>query len=96
MSTQQTGQRMALLGGVAGVVGPIRFTQIPRAQIAIITRTTLICGRHDRVTPLRTAQRAATRHGWPLHMIDDAGHLSVAEQPQAFLNALRTAAGVGS
>jgi pimeloyl-ACP methyl ester carboxylesterase len=66
--------------------------QIPPEQLARITvPTTLIWGRHDRVMPLRTAQEASARRGWPLRVIDHAGHFSVADQPAAFLAPLRVA-----
>jgi hypothetical protein len=29
--------------------------------------------------PLRTAQEASARYGWPLQVIDDAGHFLVAD-----------------
>jgi pimeloyl-ACP methyl ester carboxylesterase len=45
------------------------------------------------VLPLRTAQQASARYGWPLRVVDDAGHFAVADQPQAFLEALRAALG---
>jgi pimeloyl-ACP methyl ester carboxylesterase len=60
-------------------------------QIAV--PTTLIWGRQDRVMPLRTAQEASARYGWPLQVIDDAGHFLVADQPEAFLAALQDALG---
>ena len=41
--------------------------------------------------PLSTAQEASARYGWPLHMIEDAGHFLGMDQPEAFLAALRTA-----
>jgi pimeloyl-ACP methyl ester carboxylesterase len=62
--------------------------------------TTLIWGRHDLATPVGVAQEAAQRYGWPLHVIDDAGDDPPLDQPEAFVNALRTAltgrAGAGS
>lgn len=68
----------------------IGLQQIPPAEMARIgTSTSLIWGCDDRVTPLRTAEEASGRYGWPLHIIEDAGHLSPVEQPQAFLHALR-------
>jgi pimeloyl-ACP methyl ester carboxylesterase len=70
----------------------IGLQQLPPAVIAQIkTSATLIWGRNDRVAPLRTAEAAHSRYGWPLHVIDDAAHLSPVEQPQAFLRALRLA-----
>jgi pimeloyl-ACP methyl ester carboxylesterase len=57
----------------------------------ISVATTLIWGRHDLQVPLETARTAAARHGWPLHVIDGAGDDPALEQPEAFLDALRTA-----
>ena len=48
----------------------------------------LIWGRHDRMIPLRIAESAHTTFGWPLHVIEDAGHVPHIEQPDAFLQAL--------
>jgi pimeloyl-ACP methyl ester carboxylesterase len=53
--------------------------------------TALLWGRHDRMTPLRIAEEASTRLGWPLHVVDDAGHVPHIEQPEAFLASLHTA-----
>jgi len=52
--------------------------------------TSLIWGRQDRV-PLAAAREASVRYGWPLDVIDDAGHFLGADQPEAFLQALRRA-----
>jgi pimeloyl-ACP methyl ester carboxylesterase len=43
--------------------------------------------------PLRRAKEASARYGWPLQVIEDAGHFAVVDQPQAFLAALRAALG---
>ncbi len=65
---------------------------IPPEDLARITAaTTLIWGRHDLQTPLRTAEAASDRHGWPLHVIDGAADDPAHEQPSAFLEAFRTA-----
>jgi pimeloyl-ACP methyl ester carboxylesterase len=48
----------------------------------------LIWGRHDRFVPLGLAQGASKRLGWPLHVIDEAGHVPHIERPGAFLEAL--------
>jgi pimeloyl-ACP methyl ester carboxylesterase len=53
--------------------------------------TALLWGRHDRMTPLDLAEAASVRLGWPLHVIDDAGHAPHIERPDAFVGALRTA-----
>jgi 2-hydroxymuconate-semialdehyde hydrolase len=50
--------------------------------------TTLLWGRHDRFVPLDLAEAASARLGWPLHVIDGAGHVPHIEQPDAFLEAL--------
>jgi pimeloyl-ACP methyl ester carboxylesterase len=64
---------------------------IPPHELArIAIPTTLIWGRHDRVMRLRIAEAASARYGWPLHVIEDAGHFSI-EQPEAFRGALRAA-----
>jgi pimeloyl-ACP methyl ester carboxylesterase len=49
---------------------------------------TLVWGRHDRFVPLGLAEAARTRLGWPLHVIEDAGHVPHVEQSEAFLEAL--------
>jgi len=55
--------------------------------------TTLLWGRHDRMVPVSLAEHAATRHGWPLHVIDDAGHAPHIERPEAFCAELSTILG---
>jgi pimeloyl-ACP methyl ester carboxylesterase len=66
---------------------------IPPAELArIAVPTTLIWGRHDRVMRLGIAEAASARYGWPLQVIEDAGHF-VVEQPEAFRRALRAAMG---
>ncbi|MFF1507171.1 alpha/beta fold hydrolase [Streptomyces sp. NPDC058326] len=55
--------------------------------------TDLIHGRHDLQVRLRTAEAASVRYGWPLHVIEDCRDDPAAEQPEAFLHALRTAIG---
>jgi 2-hydroxymuconate-semialdehyde hydrolase len=44
----------------------------------------LLWGRHDRMVPIAVAHHAATRHGWPLHVVDDTGHAPHIERPEAF------------
>jgi FAD/FMN-containing dehydrogenase/pimeloyl-ACP methyl ester carboxylesterase len=62
----------------------------------IAVPTTMIWGRHDLATPLSVAEKAAAGHGWPLHVIDDAGDDPAIERPDAFLHALRAALGAGA
>lgn len=63
----------------------------PEELARIAVPTTLIWGRHDLATPLSIAVAASTLYGWPLHVIDDANDDPPIEQPEAFLNALRSA-----
>jgi pimeloyl-ACP methyl ester carboxylesterase len=51
----------------------------------------LIWGRNDRIMRFRIAEKASARFGWPLYPIDDCGHFSIADRPEAFLEALRAA-----
>jgi pimeloyl-ACP methyl ester carboxylesterase len=63
--------------------------QIPPEELARIdVPTSLIWGRRDRVMPLATAEEASARYGWPLEVIDDAGHFAAVDQPEAFERAL--------
>ena len=64
---------------------------IPPEELArIAVPTSLVWGRRDRVMRLRVAEAASARYGWPLHVVEDAGHFTL-EQPQAFRAALRAA-----
>jgi pimeloyl-ACP methyl ester carboxylesterase len=50
--------------------------------------------RHDVVVVGgRVAGQASVRYGWPLHVIENAGHFMVVERPEASLEALRAALG---
>jgi pimeloyl-ACP methyl ester carboxylesterase len=65
---------------------------IPHPELGrIAVPTALLWGRRDRLVPLAIAQTASARFGWPLQVIDDAGHLPHVEQPDAFLDALAAA-----
>jgi pimeloyl-ACP methyl ester carboxylesterase len=50
--------------------------------------TTLIWGSHDRFVPLSLAEGASARLDWPLHVIDESGHVPHIERTEAFLDAL--------
>jgi pimeloyl-ACP methyl ester carboxylesterase len=64
-------------------------TEIPTDELRrIAAPTALVWGRHDRMAPLDLAEAASARTGWPLHVIDDAGHVPFVEQPDAFAAAL--------
>lgn len=79
-------------------------SEIPRAELAAINLpVALIWGRHDRMAPQVLASHAAAVQGWPLHVIEGAGHVPHLEQPDAFLETLmpvlaevRVAARVGA
>ena len=64
----------------------------PRARNAELERiavpASLRWGRHDRFVPLALGEAASTRLGWPLHVIEDTGHVPHVEQSEAFLEAL--------
>jgi pimeloyl-ACP methyl ester carboxylesterase len=105
---QQLGEREALLEAYAldrarspGQKAALRrlmpqlgLPAIPPSELArIAVPTTLIWGRHDRQVRLGVAQAASARHGWPLHVIEDAGDDPAAEQPEAFLRGLHAALG---
>jgi pimeloyl-ACP methyl ester carboxylesterase len=53
--------------------------------------TALLWGRRDRMVPLRIAELASSTFGWPLHVVEDAGHVPHIEQPEGFLQALSAA-----
>jgi pimeloyl-ACP methyl ester carboxylesterase len=63
--------------------------EIPEPELRrITTPTTLVWGRHDRFVPLELAEQVSARLGWPLTVVDDAGHVPHMEQPQGFLEAI--------
>jgi 2-hydroxymuconate-semialdehyde hydrolase len=55
--------------------------------------TALLWGRHDRMTPFALATAAGTRLDWPVHVVDDAGHVPHVEQPDGFVDRLAEALG---
>ena len=64
--------------------------RVPDTELRRITvPTALLWGRHDRFVPLSLAEDASARLGWPLHVIDDAGHVPHIERTDAFMDALR-------
>jgi pimeloyl-ACP methyl ester carboxylesterase len=63
--------------------------QIPDAQLDRIScPTALVWGRHDRMASLSLAQAASTKHGWPLSVLDEAGHVPHMERPELFVRVL--------
>jgi pimeloyl-ACP methyl ester carboxylesterase len=65
----------------------------PQVLARIAADTTLVWGRHDLATPLSVARAASGRYGWQLHVIENAADDPPIEQPEAFLDALRTTLG---
>jgi 2-hydroxymuconate-semialdehyde hydrolase len=64
--------------------------RIPDAELRRIDApTSLIWGRQDRFVSPEVGEAASTRLGWPLGVVDDAGHVPHIERPEAFLKALR-------
>jgi pimeloyl-ACP methyl ester carboxylesterase len=87
---RSSGQKAAL----RHLMPQLGLPAIPPAELARITApTTLIWGRHDRQVRLGVAQAASARHGWPLHVIEDAADDPAVEQPEAFLRGLHAALG---
>jgi pimeloyl-ACP methyl ester carboxylesterase len=70
----------------------IGVRRIPPDQLRKIgVPVALIWGRNDRVMRFRIAEEASARFGWPLYPLDDCGHVSSVERPQAFVEALHAA-----
>ena len=83
--------QQAALGSLMPELG---LPPIPPADLARISvATTLIWGRQDLQVQLPVAEAASTRHGWPLHVIEDAGDDPAFEQPKAFTHALQAVLG---
>ncbi|HSG48645.1 MAG TPA: alpha/beta fold hydrolase [Longimicrobiales bacterium] len=88
---------LAMAGGPQGraagrMLKELGLPRIPPEKLeAISIPTTLIWGRHDRANRLSVALAAGERHGWPVHVIEDAADDPARDQPEAFLEALRTA-----
>jgi pimeloyl-ACP methyl ester carboxylesterase len=51
----------------------------------------LLWGGQDRIVSVRVAESAGSQLGWPLHLVEDAGHAPHIEQPAAFLATLTDA-----
>jgi pimeloyl-ACP methyl ester carboxylesterase len=68
------------------LAAPIPARELDRIAVP----TSLIWGRHDVGVRLCVAEAASARYGWPLHVIENARDDPAIEQPDAFLDALRT------
>ena len=68
--------------------------RIPDAELRrTAVATGLVWGRQDRFVPLSLAEAASARLEWPLQVVEESGHATHVERPEAFLNALRSALG---
>jgi pimeloyl-ACP methyl ester carboxylesterase len=66
--------------------------QIPDDELrGIDVPVALLWGRRDRMVPLRIGELASSKFGWPIHVVEDAGHVPHIEQPEAFLKVLAAA-----
>jgi FAD/FMN-containing dehydrogenase/pimeloyl-ACP methyl ester carboxylesterase len=84
----------SVMSALESLMGEFGMPAIPSADLARISvPTTLIWGRHDLATPLRTAEAVGARHGWRMRVIENAGDDPPMEQPETFANALSTALG---
>ena len=64
--------------------------QIPEAELRRIgIPASLIYTSHDRFVPLSVARWASARLGWPLRVIDEAGHVPHIERPEVFCDELQ-------
>ena len=77
-----------VVGRMLRELGLPRIPPLELARIAV--PTALIWGRQDRATRLRIAEAASARYGWPLHVIENCADDPPRDQPEAFLQALRT------
>ena len=79
----------AIRGEERRLLREVGMRAIPPEYLARIrVPATLIWGCQDRVMRLRIAEAANTHYGWPLHVIEVAGHICFADQPEAVLRAL--------
>lgn len=63
--------------------------QVPDSELRRIDLpTALVWGQGDRFVPRGLADQAHARLGWPLHVVEDAGHVPHVEQPEAFRTVL--------
>lgn len=77
---------------VGSLLGQFAATPVPPELLdRIDVPTALVWGRHDLATPLHVAESASARHGWPLHVVENAGDDPALDQPDAFVDVLQAA-----
>jgi pimeloyl-ACP methyl ester carboxylesterase len=70
--------------------------QVPDTELRDVrVPASLLWGEGDRFVPLALARATSSRLGWPLHVVDDAGHATHIERPDAFVGALEDAVSEG-
>ncbi len=67
---------------------PVPPAELEAARLPV----SLLWGRGDRMTPLALAEQAQARFGWPLRVIERAGHVPHIERPDEFAAALEEVA----
>lgn len=77
---KRTMQQLVKAGSKRIPDGDLRGISVP---------VSLVWGRHDRMAPFRLAEWLSASFDWPLHVVDDAGHVPHIEEPEAFMQALR-------
>lgn len=81
----------AVMDAVNKLMAAFGFSPVNPAELERITvPTTLIWGRHDLATALEKAEAASAAYGWPLYVIEGAADDPPIEQPEAFLEVLRS------
>lgn len=84
----QAGRR-TVRRAMRGLASRANARPVAPASLAKIDRPVgMIWGRHDRPFPLAIAENARRRFGWPLSIIEAAGHLPYIEQPTHFAEAV--------
>jgi 2-hydroxymuconate-semialdehyde hydrolase len=70
--------------------------RVPDSELGCISEPAdLLWGGQDRFVSLGVAESAHARLSWPLHVIEEAGHVPHIERPEAFLQALDAALEAG-
>jgi pimeloyl-ACP methyl ester carboxylesterase len=78
----------ALVPHVKRTMRQLVATGTKQVRERIEVPTTMVWGAQDRFVPLELARAASERRGWPLQVIDAAGHVPHIEQPDAFLEVI--------
>jgi pimeloyl-ACP methyl ester carboxylesterase len=79
----------AALRSYMAKIGTPKLSRVSLENLAV--PVSLIWGRQDLANKLTIAQKASQRWGWPLQVIDNCRDDPRLDQPEAFVNALRTA-----